>query len=354
MQPYRAFPDDATHPDTSNYPQVIPVPTSSPERVLLTGGREIGGVRSFAESLFEGFTSLGLAARVISPSQIVSEIAELRNPRVLKILSTSALYSAPLSRRAICIAHGVPGAAYNGMLRSALIIGSYKLAYASSGAQVIAVSQYTATQLEVFYGARVDAVVLNPVKNVYLVPPPEPNPPRSYITYVGRLTEAKGIARLLPIIRDLLSSDPSLEMCIIGEGPEKPAMMNAVLGDRRFRFLGNIDDEATRDYLRRTRLFVSGHRAEGFGITYLEALSQGCVIAMPAGGGGIEIALDRVARQVHLFPLSFDHTQTLAVLRKALQSECAPFPMQCYGASAVASAYLDVDGRFTPDGRFRR
>jgi len=330
------------------------MPSHPPDRVLITGGREIGGVRSFADSLAEGFSALGIPSRIISPGRIISELSELRDPRVLKILSTGAVYAAPLARRAICIAHGVPGAAYNGWARMALIIGSYKLAHACSGTQLVAVSQYTASQLEVFFGSPVDEIVLNAVKSVYLDGSIDTLAERNYITYLGRLTTAKGIARLLPVIRDILDEQPGLRMCIVGEGPEKASMMASVSGDPRFEFAGNISDEAARDQLRRTRLFISGHKAEGFGITYLEALSQGCAVAMPAGGGGVEIALDRVGTQVHLFPLSFDRQQTLAALRNAVRSDCTPLPMKGYSAQDVAQAYLNVDARFSQSGYIDR
>ena len=88
-----------------------------PSKVLITGGHEIGGVRSFAEGLRAGFTELGIPVEIVSPSRILLLWRELRDPRILKILSTSAVFAAPFARRAICMAHGVPQAISQGLLR---------------------------------------------------------------------------------------------------------------------------------------------------------------------------------------------------------------------------------------------
>jgi glycosyltransferase involved in cell wall biosynthesis len=325
-----------------------------PDRVLITGGWQLGGIDSFARGLRGGFLDCGIPVEVISVSQIFSRLHELRNPRILKLLSTTAVYSAPLARRAICIAHGIPCAAYQGWARMALIAASFRLAACCAGTQLVAVSEYTASHLEAIFNVPLDAVILNPVKSLYLDPNVDLSQDRVYITYLGRLAPAKGIGRLIPIIRDLLKEAPNLRMCIIGEGPEKTTLEKAACGDPRFQFLGNVDDERVREYLRRTKIFVSGNKVEGLGITYLEALSQGCVVVMPAGGGGIEIALDQIGTHVYLLPLSLDHGQSLAVLRKALESRPAPLSMSAYSAKAVASAYLDIDARFNAKGTYLR
>ena len=187
-----------------------------PSRILITGGREIGGVSSFAEGLKAGFEELGIAVEVVAPSSMLARWRELRDPRILKILSTSALFAAPIARRAICMAHGVPQASSQGWLRLAAIIGSYKLANLCSGAQTISVSHYTAASLQAIFNVRSDAVVHNPVKPIYLEQNCDAPHERCYVTYVGRLTAAKNLHRILPAVGDLLDETPGLRMCIIG------------------------------------------------------------------------------------------------------------------------------------------
>ena len=67
--------------------------TELPTKVLITGGREVGGLSTFAEGLREGFAELGVPAEIVRPSRILSHWRELRDPGVLKILSlVSALH----------------------------------------------------------------------------------------------------------------------------------------------------------------------------------------------------------------------------------------------------------------------
>jgi glycosyltransferase involved in cell wall biosynthesis len=325
-----------------------------PSKVLMTGGHEIGGVNSFAEGLRAGFTELGIPVEIIPPSRILLRWRDLRDPRVLKILSTTAIYAAPFARRSICMAHGVPRADYQGWRRFTAIIASHKLANLFRGAQVVAVSHYTAAVLRAVFNTRCDAVILNPLKPIFLEPDSAPPRPRCYLTYIGRLVPTKNLHRMMPAIRDLLDETPGLRACIIGEGEMRPQLEAMIKCDPRIEFQGTPNDESVRDRLRRTRVFVSGNEVEGFGITYLEAMSQGCAVAMPASGGGLEIALDKVGNSVQLFPLSWDRSEVLATLRRALNEPWSPVDTTSFTARAAVDRYLQVDAGFSPDGRVRR
>ncbi len=315
----------------------------APEKVLITGGHETGGVASFAEGLESGFTELGIACEVIRPSRILSRWSELRDRRVLKILSTTSALAVPFAKRAICIVHGLPYLPEQGWTKVAGFVASYKLASANRSARLVSVSHYSAAHLHAFYNVKGDAVVHNPVKPLYLEHFPLNENGRVYITYVGRLVPAKNLDRILPPVRDLLDDFPRLRALIIGNGPELAKLSASVGDDPRVEFKTNLSDHEVRDYLRRTKIFVSGHPTEGFGITYVEALSQGCVVAMPASGGGIEIALPRIGDAIHLFPISLDRREVLQVLHRALNANPSPVSVDAYSARAVALAYLDVD-----------
>jgi glycosyltransferase involved in cell wall biosynthesis len=210
---------------------------------------------------------------------------------------------------------------------------------------------YTAVHLEAFFNVRSDGVVMNPVKSIFLGPPDEPAAERCYITFVGRLDACKNLHRLLPAIRDLLDENPGLRTCIIGEGSQREDLEEAVKGDQRFEFRGHVDDLDLRAWLRRTKIFVSGNETEGLGIVYLEALSQGCAVAMPASGGGLEVALGEIGRSVHLLPLSLQRGEVLSVLRRSLGSPCVPVSAAGHSPEEVAKAYLRVDSRFSLAGQ---
>lgn len=316
-----------------------------PSKVLLTGGHEVGGIASFAESLSAGFSQRGISAEIVAPSQIFRRAGELRDPGILKILSTTAVFAAPLARRAICMAHGVPRADYQGYRKLLAIIASFRLANRCSGTRLVSVSEFTAATLRAVFAVRTDAVIHNPVKPLFLERF-TPSEERCYITYAGRLIAAKNPHRIFPAVRQLLDENPGLRACIVGEGELRAELERIAGGDPRFEFKGAPDDLSLRGVLRRTRVFVSGNEVEGFGITYLEAMTQGCVVAMPAGGGGLEIVPERVGNAVQLFPLSWDHDGVLATLRRALLQQAPPIDTDSCTVEAAADAYLRVDAQF--------
>jgi glycosyltransferase involved in cell wall biosynthesis len=316
-----------------------------PRKVLITGGHEVGGLVSYAEALSEGFAEIGIPAEIIPPTRVLSRWKDLRDPRVLKILSTTAVFAAPFARRTICMVHGLPYGDYYSWARVLGFIASYKLTNLSRDAQLIAVSDYVALHIQSIYNVTINGVIRNPVKSIF-AEPHEPSPePRCYITYVGRLTPFKNVHRLLPAIIDVVSATPGLRACIIGDGELRTALEEQAKDCRNIEFTGSIDSESVRGWLRRTKVFVSGNQTEPFGITYLEAMSQGCVVAMPACGGGLEIASNEIGRQVQLLPISLERKAVGAVLRKALTRTCTPPDLSAYTAKAVASAYLRAFAR---------
>jgi glycosyltransferase involved in cell wall biosynthesis len=140
-------------------------------------------------------------------------------------------------------------------------------------------------------------------------------------------------------------------MCIVGEGEQRTQLEAMIDGDVRFEFKGAPSDLAVRGWLRQTRLFVSANVAEGFGITYVEAMAQGCKVAMPASGGGLEISPENVGRSVQLLPLSFDRGEVLATLRRALREPPPSIRTASFTVKKAVESYLEVDSRFSPRGR---
>ena len=312
-----------------------------PDKVLITGGHEIGGLASFAEALLEGFQQLGVPCEIISPTRIWHRWRELRDPRVLKILSTTAVFAAPLSRRAICVSHGFPTAGIIGWKKFIGHLAADKVANRFRQVCVATVSQYAAIHLRAILGVRVDAVVPNAVRQIFL-DPPATYQQRFLITYAGRLHPAKNLRLLLHSVIDLVEERPEVRACIIGDGPERATLEQIAKRHPRIEFTGPLDRTTLRHRLRETKVFVSGCPTEALGITYLEALSQGCNVVMPAGGGGLEIAPQLIGSQIQLVPLTLDRTSVSAAIRRALAFEGRPINIESYAPAAIASAYLCV------------
>ncbi len=313
---------------------------SAPSKVLITGGREVGGVASFAEGLRAGFSELGLPAEVISPLRIFTRWSDLRDPRVLKILSTTAVFAAPFARRTICVAHGFPRADVQGWLKFAGIIASYKLANWTS--RLVTVSSYTAVHLRAIFKLRIDAVIHNPLGEMFLALGGNGAPPRDYITFAGRLHPSKGLERVFPAICTVLREASGLRAAIIGDGRLRPSLQAAAPANSRIEFTGPLPQSEVRAWLLRTRVFVSGCETEAFGIGYLEALSQGCAVVMPACGGGLEIAPELIGSAIHLYSGTGSEPVARA-LRNALLVAPAAVSLAAYAPRAVVQAYLTVD-----------
>lgn len=315
--------------------------SSGIRKVVLTGGREVGGLTAYACALADGFEELGYRAEVIPPGGIFRRWRELRDPRVLKILSTSAVFAAPFGRRVICVAHGFPRPDAQGWPTTLGVLASLKLANLSRHCRLVAVSDYVAAHLGGVYNLRVDDAIRNPVQSIFLEPWQQRDE-RKYLTYVGRLIPAKKVHRLLPAMCRLLDEDSRLHICIIGDGPQRRELEVAMQGETRVEFTGNLNSIEIRSRLRQTRVFVSGNEMEPFGITYLEALSQGCAVAMPACGGGLEIAPELIGSQIQLLPISFDIDQTLAAIRRANVNGGTAVSMAGYSSKDVAETYLKM------------
>ena len=318
----------------------------APEKVLITGGREVGGLTSFAEALCAGFQELGLNSEIVKPSRLLSKLVNLHSDRELKILSSTGMLLTPLARRAICVSHGVPLAREQGWLDLFGLVGCYKMANLCPSARLVTVSDYAAAHLKYIFNIRIDAMIRNPLASMFLEPFDSDHYERRYITFVGRLVEFKQLDHLLPPICDLLTENPDLRCCIIGDGPFRKAWETSVAGFIRMEFTGSRDPLFIRDQLRRSKIFLSGASNESLGIVYLEALSQGCVVAMPAAGGGLEIALPCVGETVQLLPISLGRQEVLRVLRRALKIAPSAVSLGDYSPRAVASAYLEVDRSF--------
>jgi glycosyltransferase involved in cell wall biosynthesis len=321
-----------------------------PRKVLLTGGQAGGGVASYAQALQCGFQEFGLQAEVIAPGEIFKRLDEVADPEVLKILSTTAVFAAPFARRAITTAHGFPCVANQGWLRTIGVLASYGLSNVSRGTQLIVVSDYSALHLETIFNLRVDGVIRNAMHPIFEEAGNDMT--RRAITYVGRLHRSKNVDKILPAMMDCLDEYDDLEIWIIGDGPERARLESIANKNSRVKFYGVLHPLEVRELLRQSCVFISANPTEPFGIVYLEALSQGCCIAMPASGGGLEIAPELIGQQIHLFAPSIERSSVVAALSTALEQPAASVLLKAHTAQSVAEAYLKADSLFDEQGFF--
>jgi phosphatidylinositol alpha-1,6-mannosyltransferase len=124
---------------------------------------------------------------------------------------------------------------------------------------------------------------------------------RRVLLTVSRLAANKGHARVIEVLSRLRERFPDLVYVIVGEGGER-AVLEARAAELDVadvvRFEGRVAD--TRAYYAACDVFAmpsgrpsaAGKAGEGFGISYVEAGSQGVPVVASGSGGGTDIVID--------------------------------------------------------------
>lgn len=122
-----------------------------------------------------------------------------------------------------------------------------------------------------------------------VTPAAPPLPGCRYILGVGRLVPDKGFDRLIDAYARIVR--PGLDLLILGDGPERPALEQQIrrLGlERQVSLPGAVDDPYP--YYRAAACFALSSRFEGYPNVLLEALACGCpVVAFDCRFGPGEI-----------------------------------------------------------------
>lgn len=176
-------------------------------------------------------------------------------------------------------------------LRSKLLRSGERLAARRSHA-LLAVSGQTATALQQLGLGRPEQyrVIRNGVDLQRFSPLPGDLPlgvsGAPLLGTIASLTAEKGLDLLLQALPPLLATHPQLRLCVLGDGPLRPALeaLSRDLGlEGPVQFCGNVAD--VRPYLRVFDLFVLPSRREGQGRVLMEAMAMGRpVLATQVGG----------------------------------------------------------------------
>jgi phosphatidylinositol alpha-mannosyltransferase len=106
--------------------------------------------------------------------------------------------------------------------------------------------------------------------------------PRKNILYVGRLEKRKGVKYLIRAFTELHKTDPTHDLIIAGDGPDREKLQKLVEEydlTTKVHFLGYIDDAKKQKLMHQCALFVSpALYGESFGIVLIEAMASGAVV----------------------------------------------------------------------------
>jgi glycosyltransferase involved in cell wall biosynthesis len=166
----------------------------------------------------------------------------------------------------------------------------------------VAISSFIASQIRNVYG--IDAEVLYPPPGlqhdgaVEAVNGIEPG----FLLTVARLLPYKNVAQVVEAFRSL----PELSLIVVGDGPERPRLMEHAPAN--VRFLARVEDASLRWLYANCTGLVAASR-EDFGLTPLEAASFGKPVAALRWGGYVDTVVPDVTG------LFFDAPEPPAIAR---------------------------------------
>lgn len=105
---------------------------------------------------------------------------------------------------------------------------------------------------------------------------------KKILLYIGRLVNEKGIRELVEAMKQL---DDNYRLVLIGDGP----LMEEVKGDPKIILTGQLPNEAVKDYLLSSDLFVLPSYNEGMPTVIIEALSLKVPVLSSNVGGVPEL-----------------------------------------------------------------
>ncbi len=105
------------------------------------------------------------------------------------------------------------------------------------------------------------------------------------VTFLGRISEKKGLPLLVEAFRDTASQFPTARLLVAG--PDDEGIGRALSGriqaldlSNRIAFLGTVEGDEKRALLQRSDVFVLPSADESFGIAVAEAMAVGCPVVV--------------------------------------------------------------------------
>ena len=107
------------------------------------------------------------------------------------------------------------------------------------------------------------------------------------IITAGRLVEYKKIDVALEAAKDAFEKE-KFDFVVVGDGPMKVKLQSYIDGaglQKQMHLLGQIDRNELQKLMRERQVFVLISKHETFGLVYLEAMLQGCIVIASRFGG---------------------------------------------------------------------
>ena len=171
------------------------------------------------------------------------------------------------------------------------------------------------------------------------------------LIFVGRLVEEKGVDILLESIHKLNISGSVIKLIIIGDGPQKPNLIDKVnsykLNDI-VSFYGELPNEVTAKYFEQSDIFILPSYFEGMSGALLEALSHGLPAIVTRVSGSEDIINRNIGWVVSVgdvSAMSFALSSALSMNRKSLHEmgvKAREISKREFDIEIVAEKYLQL------------
>ena len=176
--------------------------------------------------------------------------------------------------------------------------------------------------------------------------PREPHS-RSTIGYVGRLEHIKGADRIVPAFASVVRHNVPCRLLVVGDGRLRHDMEQAAtrlgIADR-VTWAGHVGAEKLAALYGQMDLVWVPSRSEGFGLTALEAMAQGCAV-LAANTGGLPDVVGEAGRlfgdeeeMVNQTVQLLSDTSQLSLLQEAGRQRARLFSFEAY-SERIGSLY---------------
>lgn len=170
------------------------------------------------------------------------------------------------------------------------------------------------------------------------------------IISAGRLVEYKMIDVALAAAAKAFDGT-DFDFVVVGDGPMKAKLQNYIDTNnqqRHMHLLGRIDRDELQKWMHESQVFVLISKHETFGLVYLEAMLQGCIVIASKFGGvdgiirdgengflceeGNEQELIQIFKKIR----QMNNESRMRLSRRAVETA------KCYTESAVAEKYIEI------------
>ena len=272
-----------------------------------------GGVADFDEELAIGFRQIGYRCYVFTEQNDVKEdiegvffvksfyavcreIEKLSPLCVIASLGYGKYFAClPKNIIKIYVLHGFFNRSNYGIAKS-LIASFYQKLITNKADYIIANSYFTKMINENFFNIMVDKVIRLGIAKEYIERLDAKeiyNKEKNSILFCGRLVKQKGVDIIVKSMINLKYSNWRYKLYIAGDGGER-RKLEKIANDNNLNveFLGRLNHKELYMYYQKSEVFISLNASEPMGITFMEAIANGCKIICPKTGGQIEVLLE--------------------------------------------------------------